>query len=114
MISLDEQKAQERFARIKARILGAILSNADAAELWLEIWERVFTNEGHGTLHDAHIPGFSLLGAAYGRLPAGPAIHRNTREVMQMDAGMDTGAVIDRHPRLLLHASGEPEPDAGR
>jgi alpha-L-fucosidase 2 len=69
-------------------------SNPDMAELLLEIWDRVFTNEGHGTLHDCNFPGFTLMGA--------PSILDRTRpaERMQMDAGMGvTAAIMD----MLLH-----------
>jgi hypothetical protein len=69
------------------------LNNADMAVLTLEIWRRVFTNEGYGTLHDVNFPGFTLLGA---RPPGVPP----EREIMQMDAGLGaTTAIVD----LLLH-----------
>jgi hypothetical protein len=55
--------------------------NAGMAELLIESWERVFTNVGHGTLHDCEIAGFTLMGADSLGNP-----HRN--EIMQMDAGM--------------------------
>lgn len=61
--------------------------NAPAAELTLEIWERLFTNEGHGTLHDVAFPGFSTMGAL--RPGVAPA-----HELMQMDAGMAAVAAI--------------------
>jgi len=73
-----------------AAMLHTRMGNADMAELILEIWQRVFTNEGHGTLHDAHVPGFSLMGAG----------RPNSNERMQMDAGMSaTAAIMD----MLLH-----------
>ncbi len=73
-----------------AAMLHTRMGNADAAELILEIWQRVFTNEGHGTLHDASIPGFSLMGTG----------RPNNIERMQMDAGMSgTAAIMD----MLLH-----------
>lgn len=83
-----------------ASMIHTHMGQGDAAELLLESWQRVFTNEGHGTLHDAHIPGFSLFGASYGRLQTGPAIHRNSHEVMQMDAGMSATAAVQE---MLLH-----------
>jgi hypothetical protein len=69
------------------------LNNADMAVLIIEIWRRVFTNEGGGTLHDCNFPGLTLLGA---RDPGVPPEH----EIMQMDAGMGiTTAILD----LLCH-----------
>jgi hypothetical protein len=73
------------------------VGNADAAELWLEIWERVYTNEGHGTLHDVHFPGFSLMGRGATCAPA------TRQEIMQMDAGMSSVAAIQE---MLLHVRG--------
>ena len=68
--------------------------NADAAELWLEIWQRVFTNEGHGTLHDVHFPGFSLMGK--GAVCTDPG----REEIMQIEAGMGCVTAIQE---MLLH-----------
>ena len=77
-----------------ASMIHTRFGNADMAELLLEIWERVFTNEGHGTLHDCHFPGFTLIGA-----PAG--VEKIDRpEIMQMDAGMGATAAI---MEMLLH-----------
>ncbi len=77
-----------------AAMLHTRLNNADAAELLLEIWQRVFTNEGHGTLHDVRFPGISLIGAS-------DRIHKNKQEIMQMDAGM---AVVAAVMDMLLHS----------
>jgi alpha-L-fucosidase 2 len=77
-----------------AAMLHTRAGNADAAELLLEIWQRVFTNEGHGTLHDVNFPGFSLMGAA--GLPA----PRKRGEIMQIEAGMAAAAAI---MDMLLH-----------
>jgi hypothetical protein len=69
-------------------------SNADMAELLLEIWERVYTNEGHGTLHDCNFPGFTMIGAP------GITTGKRSPEKMQMDAGMGaTAAIMD----VMLH-----------
>lgn len=70
------------------------MGNADMAELLIEIWDRVFTNEGHGTLHDCQFAGFTLMGA-------GASCSSGQRgEIMQMDAGMGTvSAIMD----MLLH-----------
>jgi alpha-L-fucosidase 2 len=77
-----------------AAMIHTRFGNADMAELLLEIWERVYTNEGHGTLHDCNFPGFTLIGA--------PSITTGARseEKMQMDAGMGvTSAIMD----VMLH-----------
>ncbi|MGI6206874.1 MAG: glycosyl hydrolase family 95 catalytic domain-containing protein [Anaerolineae bacterium] len=69
-----------------AAILHSRVGNADMAELVLETWERVFTNQGHGTLHDPDWPGFTLIGSR-------PTAPKHTRgEIMQMDAGMGVTA----------------------
>jgi hypothetical protein len=68
--------------------------NGEMAELLLEIWQRVYTNEGHGTLHDCNFPGFTLIGS--------PSIltGEHLPEKMQMDAGMGvTAAILD----MMLH-----------
>lgn len=67
-----------------------------AAELLLESWQRVFTNEGHGTLHDAGIPGFTLMGQGY----ANQHSFAGKNEVMQIEAGMSCTAAI---MEMLLH-----------
>jgi len=77
-----------------ASMIQTRVGNADAAVLWLEIWRRVFTNVGHGTLHNVDFPGVSLMG---GR-PMGQL--DKSREVMQMDAGMSCVAALHE---LLLH-----------
>ena len=69
--------------------------NADAAELWLEIWQRLFTNEGHGTLHDVDFPGFSLMGKGASLLAV-----PERGEIMQIEAGMSCIAAIQE---ILLY-----------
>jgi hypothetical protein len=76
-----------------ASMLHTRLGNPDMAEMILDIWQRVFTNEGHGTLHDYSVPGFSLMGSTPLR-----------REIMQMDAGM--GAVTAIQKMLLCESRG--------
>ena len=68
--------------------------NGDAAELLLEYWSRLFTNYGHGTLHDCDFPGVGLMGIS----AAGE--QRRLPEIMQLDAGLGaTGAIQE----MLLH-----------
>ena len=81
-----------------AAMLHAHLGQGGAAEMLLESWERAFTNEGHGTLHDVHITGFSLMGSRYHGCP--PAVGGGRTEIMQMDAGMSATAAVQE---MLLH-----------
>ena len=71
-----------------ASIIHSRLGNGELAELLLEIWRRVFTNENDGTLHDAHVKGFSVL---QGRT--------HDKEIMQIEAGM---AAITAVQEMLL------------
>jgi alpha-L-fucosidase 2 len=80
-----------------AAMLHTRFHNPEMAELLLEIWERVYTNEGHGTLHDCVFPGFTLIGAP--GLTAADAGPREP-ERMQMDAGMSATAAI---MEMMLH-----------
>jgi hypothetical protein len=80
-----------------ASMLHTRVGNADAAELWLDIWQRVFTNVGHGTLHDVDVPGFSLMGR---RVNLATDACGGRSEIMQMDAGMSCTAAIHE---MLLH-----------
>lgn len=77
-----------------ASMIQTRVGNADAAVLWLEIWRRVFTNQGHGTLHNVDFPGVSLMG---GR-PMGEL--DKSHEIMQMDAGMSCVAALHE---LVVH-----------
>ena len=85
-----------------ASILQTRVGNADMAELLLEIWERAFTNEGYGTLHDTRMSGFSLMGmpAASNDGPAYPP----RPEIMQLDAGEAAATAILQ--MLLLEKRG--------
>jgi hypothetical protein len=76
-----------------ASMIHSRLGNAEAAELWLELWQKVFTNRGHGTLHNVDFSGFSLMGK-------GAILGRTRNEIMQMDAGMGAVTAIQE---MLLH-----------
>jgi len=110
-----------------ASMIHTRLSNPEMAELLLEIWEKVYTNEGGGTLHDCNFPGFTLIGApsivpraqvSRAQVPSAKIpeadVHQQMQlgavsavipatqapERMQMDAGMGaTAAIMD----MLLH-----------
>jgi len=68
-----------------AAILCARCNLADAAVAWLHWWQDVFTNIGHGTLHDADFAGAGGLHRPAELETAPPA---ENREIMQMDAAM--------------------------
>ena len=77
-------------SRISSRV-----GNPESAELWLEVFDRFFTNEGGGTLHDCRASGISLMGA--------PAMGGSDvqSDKMQMDGGMGSVGAIHE---MLLHA----------
>jgi len=76
----------------------------DAAVAWLKWWQQVFTNVGHGTLHD---PDFGGAGGSWsdGVLDK-PGFERdaNFKEIMQMDAAM---AVVTAILDLLVQSRDE-------
>ncbi len=76
-----------------ASMIQSRIHNGIAAELLLEIWERIFTNQGHGTLHDIEACGISIMGGSYhGK--------GDRKEIMQLDAGFGAVAAIQE---MLLH-----------
>ncbi|RMD76250.1 MAG: hypothetical protein D6820_13060, partial [Lentisphaerae bacterium] len=79
-----------------ASMIHSRVGNGKMAELLLEIWDRVFTNCGHGTLHDCDFPGFTLMGS-----PNFLDSERRRSEIMQMDAGMGAVTAIQE---MLLHS----------
>ena len=92
-----------------ASMLHSRFDNGRMAEMMLEIWAKVFTNIGHGTLHDVEFPGFSLMGApdvctdkaAVEQTVAASCSGSQRREIMQMDAGMGALTAIQD---MLLHS----------
>lgn len=83
-----------------ASMLQSRMHNGTMAEIYLEIFTKVYMNEGYGSLHDPDMPGFSDI---RGLLPLanGPGVKEQAREIMQMDAGM--GAVVAVQD-MLLHS----------
>jgi hypothetical protein len=77
-----------------ASMIHSHVGNAGAAEHFLEAFDRFYTNEGHGTLHDTVAAGFTLMGMS---AIQGPASRPDT---MQMDGGMGSVAAIQE---MLLH-----------
>ncbi len=68
------------------------LGNADMAELLLEIWERVFTNEGHSPVRDPIFMGFSTRGTP-------ESVKEGKYETLHMDACMGATAAI---PEMMV------------
>lgn len=80
-----------------AAMLHARVGCPDAAVALLEYWEHLYTNEGHGTLHDPKLPKANVTGRPL--VPSMPPPGQRG-EIMQMDAGMAVcAAVMD----LLVH-----------
>lgn len=76
-----------------ASMIHSRMHNGIAAELLLELWERIFTNQGHGTLHDIEACGISIMGGSFhGK--------GNRKEIMQLDAGFGAVTAIQE---MLLH-----------
>ncbi len=87
-----------------AAMLHARAGSPDMTEAMLEYMDRIYTNEGRGTLHDPNIFGLNLGGRGPDSMLAGErAVHEAP---MQMDAGMAaTAAVMDAlvHVRRGIH-----------
>jgi len=66
------------------------VGNRQASVFWLEAFERFFTNEGGGTLHDARHPGLSLIGAPATTMRQEPEFD----DLMQLDGGLGATAVL--------------------
>ncbi len=72
-----------------AAILHARAGHGDMAETLLQVFARAFVTQGHGSLHDANFPGFTVFD---GR-----------RDVMQVEAAIGFAAAVQE---MLLHAAG--------
>ena len=71
-----------------AAMLQLHMGHADAADLTLHMWERMFTNPGHGSRHDPYFPGFCLMRKGTFS-PCGEAM-----EIMQIDGAMAATAAV--------------------
>ena len=87
-----------------ASILQTRVGNAEASELLLEMWDRVFCNEGHNTLHDPAFTGLSQMMMWRGVMPKaddlGLVDDDANRELMQLDA---SGASVEAVLEMLVH-----------
>ena len=75
-----------------ASMLNSHFNNGTMAEVCLELWRKVFNNEGAGSRHDPICPGFSTIGFG------------GAREIMQIDGAM--GAVTAIQDMLLFSQRG--------
>ena len=80
-----------------AAMLQLHMGHADAADMTLHMWERMFTNPGHGSRHDPYFPGFCLM-------------RKNTfsscgeeMEIMQIDGAMAATAAVQE---MFVHERG--------
>ena len=79
------------------------VGNGEGAVLLLELWRRVFTNEGRGSMHDAVMSGITLMGAPAivpGSVDGNRSSSRARSERMQMDGAMGGVAAVQE---MLLH-----------
>jgi alpha-L-fucosidase 2 len=84
-----------------ASILHSRTNNSRGAIEWLHWWERNFTNEGRGTLHNAAFRGTSLISSPDYRTYEPDQDHG---EIMQLDAGF--GALSAVYELLLQDRQG--------
>ena len=80
-----------------AAMLQLHMGHADAADMTLHMWERMFTNPGHGSRHDPYFPGFCLMRKSTFS-PCGEPM-----EIMQMDGAMAATAAVQE---MFLHERG--------
>jgi hypothetical protein len=81
-----------------ASVLCARAGMPDAAVVWLRYWKDVFTNQGHGTLHNGAFPGMTTIWG-WPRDARGELL-----EIMQMDAGMGAVTAVQE---LLVQCRGD-------
>jgi hypothetical protein len=87
-----------------ASMLHTHWGNADAAEVLLRYWERMYTNPGHGSRHDVYFPGLSTMrrgtnGRKYGVVGDAPG-----EEIMQIDGAMACTAAV--HEMMVCESRG--------
>ena len=68
--------------------------NADAAEMLVRYWERMYTNAGHGSRHDVQFPGLGIMRRGTNAAAWGVVGDADGEEVMQIDGAMACTAAI--------------------
>ena len=86
-----------------AAMLQTHWGNADAADMTLRIWERMFTNPGHGSRHDVYHPGFSVMRRGANASAFGVSGDAEGEEIMQIDGAMAATAAVHE---MFLHERG--------
>lgn len=88
-----------------ASILHTHVGNPDRAVDMLHLWERYFTNGGHGSRHDVYRPGFSVMTRTFWDALCGRVGDRPGSEIMQMDG--QCGAVTAILELMVHEVGGE-------
>lgn len=69
--------------------------NGAGAQMLLELWRKVFTNEGRGSMHDAVVNGLTLMGAP-------ELIRESTRSQVDSGRGSTGAAILAKAERMQL------------
>ncbi|MDD4016780.1 MAG: hypothetical protein PHV28_02440 [Kiritimatiellae bacterium] len=77
-----------------AAMLQTHWGNADAAEMLIRYWERMYTNPGHGSRHDVYFPGLSVMRRGTHARAYGVAGDAPGEEIMQIDGAMACTAAV--------------------
>ncbi|MBQ3340441.1 MAG: discoidin domain-containing protein [Kiritimatiellae bacterium] len=78
--------------------------NADAAEMLVKYWERMYTNAGHGSRHDVQFPGLSVMRRGTNAEAWGVVGDAPGEEIMQIDGAMACTAAI--HEMMVCEVRG--------
>jgi len=77
-----------------ASMLQTHWGNADAAEMLVKYWERMYTNSGHGSRHDVQFPGLCVMRRGTNAEAWGVSGDADGEEIMQIDGAMACTAAI--------------------
>lgn len=77
-----------------AAMLHVCFGQADAADTVLHVWERMFTNGGHGSRHDVYYPGLSVMRRGAHAAEFDVAGDAPGEEIMQIDGAMAATAAV--------------------
>ena len=77
-----------------ASMLQTCFGQAESAALTLHVWNRTFTNPGHGSRHDVYNPGFSVMRRGRNASRFDVAGDAPDEEIMQIDGAMACTAAV--------------------
>ena len=77
-----------------ASMIHTYWGNADAAEMLVRYWERMYMNPGHGSRHDVYFPGLCVMRRGTNAEAWGVAGDADGEEIMQIDGAMACTAAI--------------------